>query len=866
MHIGQFVMEFLYQIFIYPVQFLVEVIYLTLYHAFEQIQGRSGFAIIGVSAAVSFLTHPLYMKAELLQDAHRKLMNKMAPRVESIKRNFSGDKKYMLLDAYYRKNKYHPFMALRSLLSLLIMIPFFLAAYIFLSTPGLLDGESFFILKDLAKEDALLKIGRFEVNFLPVLMTLINIAAGYVYSFRFTKSETVQTYCSALIFLILLYNSPSGLVLYWTCNNIFSLCKNLWLRYGLKCSYVSYLSQFIDNYCPSFTSSPGLTDSLFISSSIFLWLLSGIVLPFNMAASSAVEFCDLLGGYSVWSLLSYPVLQSFGIFLVWGSLVYFMSARKTRNLLSLLFCAFSLIAIINIYRYDAGTMSQALRLNPSELTMSIPTSWLLTCFLTIVLCVLFYFIIKFGHIKAIMSAFFILIIACAINVGVKAQDIYAGNLRYLEITRKESDVLKSPSVFKLTKTGKNVVIIFLDKAISAYFPLILYSNPELNEKLSGFVYYPDTASFYAHTILSVPSIFGGYEYTPDKLDARLGQKMKDKHNESLLVLPVMFKNAGGEVSVADSPLKNYEWVSDNDLFSDFGITGVNISGEFTQKFLSEELDITLPQFMHSALLRHDFLIYSFMKMSPEALNRRLYNSGKYLNTVYISSKNKIPGENMSMLDAYSSLFYLSFLTDATSPSSLTLNIISNELTHEPSFLQYPGYKAALEVTDKGPNIVGSEDAFKHYHVNASALLLLSSWFDFLREQGVYDNTKIIIISDHGAFLPTWASKESLSTYYNPLFLVKDFGSSGPVRTSEDFMTTADVPYLALRGVEVGFVNPFTGNLISDSVKAGGIYIVPGNKHNPQDFQGDRCIFSEYLIKVTKDILDISHWKLERVEK
>jgi membrane protein insertase Oxa1/YidC/SpoIIIJ len=31
----------------------------------------------------------------------------------------------------------------------------------------------------------------------------------------------------ALIFLVLLYNSPSGLVLYWTCNNIFSLGKNL---------------------------------------------------------------------------------------------------------------------------------------------------------------------------------------------------------------------------------------------------------------------------------------------------------------------------------------------------------------------------------------------------------------------------------------------------------------------------------------------------------------------------------------------------------------------------------------------------------------------------------------------------------------
>ena len=30
----------------------------------------------------------------------------------------------------------------------------------------------------------------------------------------------------ALIFLVLLYSSPAGLVLYWTMNNVFSLVKS----------------------------------------------------------------------------------------------------------------------------------------------------------------------------------------------------------------------------------------------------------------------------------------------------------------------------------------------------------------------------------------------------------------------------------------------------------------------------------------------------------------------------------------------------------------------------------------------------------------------------------------------------------------
>jgi len=33
-----------------------------------------------------------------------------------------------------------------------------------------------------------------------------------------------------MVFFVLLYNSPSGLVLYWICNNVFSLIKNIAYR------------------------------------------------------------------------------------------------------------------------------------------------------------------------------------------------------------------------------------------------------------------------------------------------------------------------------------------------------------------------------------------------------------------------------------------------------------------------------------------------------------------------------------------------------------------------------------------------------------------------------------------------------------
>ena len=73
-------------------------------------------------------------------------------------------------------------MAFRSSFGLLIQIPFFIAAYVFLSNLSALRGEHFLFIRDMGAEDALFRIGNFPVNVLPIAMTLINIVAGAVYT------------------------------------------------------------------------------------------------------------------------------------------------------------------------------------------------------------------------------------------------------------------------------------------------------------------------------------------------------------------------------------------------------------------------------------------------------------------------------------------------------------------------------------------------------------------------------------------------------------------------------------------------------------------------------------------------------------
>jgi hypothetical protein len=53
--------------------------------------------------------------------------------------------------------------------------------------------------------------------------------------------------------------------------------------------------------------------------------------------------------------------------------------------------------------------------------------------------------------------------------------------------------------------------------------------------------------------------------------------------------------------------------------------------------------------------------------------------------------------------------------------------------------------------------------------------------------------------------------------YNPLLMVKDFGSRES-STSEDFMTNADVPELAVKDIISGPVNPYTKKKLDGSEK------------------------------------------------
>ncbi|MBQ6522994.1 MAG: hypothetical protein IJI15_09255, partial [Atopobiaceae bacterium] len=170
--------------------------------------------------------------------------------------------------------------------------------------------------------------------------------------------------------------------------------------------------------------------------------------------------------------------------------------------------------------------------------------------------------------------------------------------------------------------------------------------------------------------------------------------------------------------------------------------------------------------------------------------------------------------------------------------------------------------------------VEAPEYLSSYHVNMAAMLRLAEWFDYLRANGVYDNTRIIIVSDHG--YPHAQFEDLLFdegdpydrtrlnvNSFNPLFMVKDFDAHG-FTVSDEFMTNADTPTIALEGIVEDPVNPYTGNPINSDEKTAHDQLVTTSWHHNVDDNHHGTVYETgdgSWYSVHDDIFNRDNWTL-----
>ncbi len=900
-------------LFIGPLKLIFEIIFFFS----NRLIGHPGLAIICLSLIMNILVLPLYRRADAMQEASRDIEAKLSKGVAHIKKTFSGDERMMILQTYYRQNNYKPTNALNGSVSLLLEIPFFMAAYQFLSHLTVLDGVSLGPIKDLGAPDGLIVIGSLTLNALPIIMTLVNIISSALYLKGFPLKTKIQLYAMALFFLVFLYTSPSCLVFYWTLNNVFSLVKTIFYKLKNPKKVLNILCSVVGLGIFGFTLFIYNSDSvlkrafliavaillqlpltiallknkihfnfkestvtpnrkLFILGSLFLTFLIGLLIPSTFIAASPQEFAGTTYFYNpLWYIVS-SLCMAAGTFLVWVGVFYWLASPKGKIIFERIVCILSGVMFVNymFFGTELGVISSHLKYENGLTFQSIE---LIINILTVVavIAVLYYVVHKWK--RAIVT---VLTVAVIVLGAMSVWNVVNIKKSVDEVVAYPSTNSDTPS-FQLSKTGKNVVVIMLDRAMGQYIPYILDENPELKEKLSGFTYYENTISFGGYTNFGAPSLLGGYEYTPVEMNKRADEKLVDKHNEAHKVMPTIFAENGYQVTICDPVYTNYQWIPDLSVFDD----NPNINTYITKgKFNHIDQQISSVNNKH-----RNFFCFSIMKSMPLFIQPAIYNDGWYnqvasesstiaYSNQAIQSTSIAYGYDATFMDSYNVLINMHNISKITDEEVNTFMFLSSDVTHNPMILQKPDYVPVQNVDNSSYNndsltvngvtlSLANASHVAHYHSNMAALIQLGNWFDYLKENGVYDNTKIILVADHGRNLGQQKELimddgsdvlKDVSLYY-PLLMVKDFEST-EFTTSDEFMTNADVPTLAMKDLIDNPTNPFTGKEINNSEKtAHDQYVIRSFNWDVEKNSGNTYLPAKWA-SVKDDMRKKENWK------
>ena len=902
--------EILDTVLLKSLELLFEVVYVMA----DKVIGNPGLSIVALSLFMNFLILPLYMRADAIQEEEQAIEKKLQKGVEHIKKTFRGDERMMMLQTYYRQNHYKPVYVLRSAVSLFLQIPFFIAAYRFLSGLQLISGISFGPIADLGSPDGMLRIGGVAFHVLPIVMTAVNLASCAIFTKGGTLKSKIQLYAMALFFLVFLYDSPAGLVFYWTLNNVFSLVKTCFYKLknprrmlGIVFSVLGFsaivYSLFIYHASTfrkrAFLAEMGLlmqmplvyhllkdrekrrafseigNKKMFLSGGLFLAVLTGALIPSAVIKASPLEFIEITKFYHpLWFVASASCL-AFGVFVIWTGIFYFLAKPITRVYFERGIGFFAGIAVMDylFFGKDLGLINAELSYAKGVDFTGAEQLQNLAAVAT-VMAVIYVIYKHWEKLAADILIIGTLAVLCMTLVNVSEIHTVINGV-------KERDLEHYAAVpeFTFSRRGKNVIVLMLDRAVGEYIPYLFQEKPELEKQFSGFTYYANTISFGAYTQLGSPALFGGYEYTPVEINKRDKESLVRKHDEALRMMPVLFGKNGYQVTVCDPPYAGYQEIPDLSIYEMYPeIQSYILRGKFTKDLNHEQMIINR---------RRNFFCFGILKTVPLCLQKTIYDYGRY-NQAHIADTLETKqvqkglfhamGIEPIFMDQYNVLTALPDISKIIDEDKNTFLMMTNDLTHEPMMLQEPEYVPAMEVDNEeyenshqerftlGGRTLRRESNIQitTYQINMAAMLQLGKWFDYMRDNGVYDNTRIILAADHGrSFLFAGddyrlGGEDDIMRYY-PLLMMKDFGGE-QFATSEEFMTNGDVPTLAVKDIIENPVNPFTGNKINSDEKAAHKQYVVGSNAQANDRE-DTTFLSARWYSVHSDMRNPANWEL-----
>ncbi|EQM94658.1 MULTISPECIES: YidC/Oxa1 family membrane protein insertase [Helicobacter] len=559
----------------------------------------------------------------------------------------------------------------------------------------------------------------------------------------------------------------------------------------------------------------------------------------NISILAILNICFIICVFSPYALYSSDVSQFdvkqtyqtlavlFGAFLCSSFMVIYITSffYKTRlfkfgvYVVSTLF----LIGVINTFIFvgDYGAMDHFVLQKPE---FNNPNNLLYALCAFIASVAIVYFCFKW--LKSIFSVSFITL--CVLSV-ISFFNIMEANKTYIvpkSLVAEDNNLQPyEKELFSYSKTEKNIIVMVLDAFSGSHIHPLLEQFPEFKTNLDGFVLFDNAISTTNNTIHSIATLIGGEYYSTYNMNARK-DILVDSITEAFGVIGDTFVKNGYDVGYFMSETTRQSQINEIRSYNENIFVTDNVF-IYTDYFLSQHPENAMElhqQNSSNTAVYKQLLSYGTFRFSPETLRSKIYNNGKWFR--YKGLGYRIIDPNVRGSLGYTSSMYAFTHLHNTESKKPTFKYLHTCITHPPYAMYYNGKKCLFQ----GPkNQLANKTAwhdhphketmsysyqgerdffFKHYDSEACALNYLDYLIQWLKDNAIYNNTQILIVSDHGSPDSMGIPRFIIEKNGRPetIFLFKDFNASGELKVDSRLMANYDISSIFCENLPNGCPN------------------------------------------------------------
>lgn len=331
---------------------------------------------------------------------------------------------------------------------------------------------------------------------------------------------------------------------------------------------------------------------------------------------------------------------------------------------------------------------------------ALQTESVILCIVVLAIVVLLFLLLKkqlFGKACMYISACLSLMLLVTAITEVFGSDALEPKLK-LQISTKNEFVMSGE---------QNFVIFILDAADSREFSYLLEQDPEYKDIFADFTYYENTVGAYSCTRYAVPYILSGKWY---ECDTSFEEYMEDLYNTSPLIEELENRNYRIGLYEPDLHAQNNDVLRFDNIFE----------AEFKVK---SYLGMARQELKLVAYRYAPYWLKKYCVLKQAAFDEQL-EAGEGSGEITASMENRV------------------FL-DHLNAGGITVDDTENSF----KFIHLEGAHSPY-VYDAEVNIIDESQGTYAQNMEAS-VTLAESYLSALKKSGTYDNTAIIVMSDHG---------------------------------------------------------------------------------------------------------------------